>query len=476
MYNSTISRNRYLLQLTLLSVLITAVQLDAAAPGRQLERFLDREILTELPAGSRLQLLVRDAQSGEVLFSHQGEDNCVPASTVKLLTAGLACEILGPDFRFSTHLFADIESINNDTLCGDIHLIADGDPSLTSDDLTLLTASLARQLRGVEGGPLQLDGSLVMETAIFDTLNRGPGWMWDDGDYSWSADVTSLIVNLNCIGLECRESVHGKRLYWLPALELYPVEWRDGSALRRRVGNRFEIGHHVFREEPRTIVRNLEQPEAAHGRAVLQLLREQGITVNGKLIAENDRFSSQSDSGFVHHSAPLADLLQAMLRRSNNLYAEALFKRCDAAVSGEPGSWSGASRLLQSWMVDSLGLADIGQIVDGSGMSRYNLISPELLTQMLFLYQREPWFEEFRTALPVMGQQGTVIDRELYLPGTIARVKTGSLRNHKLISGYLEQDGETRWIFFINIDGYTERHRDVILLQDRIISYIAGFK
>jgi hypothetical protein len=227
-----------------------------------------------------LQLLVRDAQSGEVLFSHQGEDNCVPASTVKLLTAGLACEILGPDFRFSTHLFADIESINNDTLCGDIHLIADGDPSLTSDDLTLLTASLARQLRGVEGGPLQLDGSLVMETAIFDTLNRGPGWMWDDGDYSWSADVTSLIVNLNCIGLECRESVHGKRLYWLPALELYPVEWRDGSALRRRVGNRFEIGHHVFREEPRTIVRNLQQPEASHGRAVLQLLVELKTTAS----------------------------------------------------------------------------------------------------------------------------------------------------------------------------------------------------
>ena len=476
MYKSTIFRKRDILQLTLLLLLLLPLQLEARDPGKKLARFLEREILTELPAGSRLQLLVRDTRSGEILFSRYGDENCVPASTVKLLTAGMACETLGTDFRFRTHLFSDINSVNNDTLYGDIHLVADGDPTLTSDDLERLTATLARQLRGAEGGRLQLDGDLVMETAIFDTLFRGPGWMWDDGDYSWAADITPLIVNRNCVGLEFRNSEYGKRFYWLPALELYPLEWTDGRTVRRRDGNHFEIGNRVYGQEPVTFVRNLLQPQQAHGRAVLQLLAEQGITVNGELRTDTSSDSLQTDSGTVHYSAPLGELLQEMLRRSNNLYAEALFKRCAAAATGEPGSWSGASHLLQSWMADTLGLADNGQIVDGSGMSRYNLISPQLLTNMLFLYQLEPWFNEFRTALPVMGQQGTVINRKLDLPGTIVRVKTGSLRNHKLITGYLEQDGKAGLIFFINIDGYTESHQEVIRLQDRIISYLAEMK
>ncbi len=461
------------MQLSLLLSLLLTLQLEAAAPGRKLGRFLEREILTELPAGAHLQLLVRDAQSGEVVFSRHGDDNCIPASTVKLLTAGLAFKVLGADFRFRTPLYADITSISNDTLYGDIHLVADGDPSLTSDDLTRLVTGLAQQLRGTEGGQLQLDGDLVLETAIFDTLYRGPGWMWDDGDYSWAADVTPLIVNRNCVGLECRNSEYGKRIYWVPALELYPVEWTDGSTVRRRDGNRFEIGNNVFRQEPVTFVRNLQLPQLVHGRTVLQMLSEQGITVDGEVRIDSSSDSSQTESGSVHYSAPLSDLLQEMLKESNNLYAEALFKRCAAASTGEPGKWSSASRLLQSWMVDTLGLADNGQIVDGSGMSRYNLISPHLLTDLLFHYQWEPWFDEFRTALPVMGQQGTVVDRELNLPGTIARVKTGSLRNHKLITGYLEQNGRASWIFFINIDGYTERHREVVLLQDLVISFLA---
>ncbi len=483
----------------LLIILLLALPPDADArwAAGKLERFLKKELLPELPPGARLQLSVRDARSGEVMFSRLGETNCVPASTLKLLTAGFALHNLGPYFRFYTRLELRRETSRSDTLCGDLVLVADGDPSLTSDDLEQLAGAMASEVNGRYATDL-LQGDLILETFIFDTLQHGPGWMWDDGDRDWAAPITGLIVNGNCVGLEFQRLNDEQRNYLLPplaGLELLPA---GGNSVRRRAGNRIVIGTGVYREEtPRLYVRNLEQPQLVYGRALLDWVREGGLNLSGDVVVDNlqgwrsmlagfldkeirpgieDRPFKQWDLAFEHLSVPLSELMRPLLRESSNLYAEALFKRTAARLSREPGSWKLGARYLHAWLADSLGLDDGGQLVDGSGMSRYNLVSPDLMTAALDRFRSESWFPQLRAALPVMGRHGTVTERDIAIPGVVVRAKTGSLRNHKLIAGYIEREQELRWIFFINIDGFYNEYELVTDLQDRLIRFLAELK
>nr|MBC8478529.1 D-alanyl-D-alanine carboxypeptidase [bacterium] len=322
--------------LLLVLILLAAPALSRARPpGKQLERFLKKEILPELPAGARLQLSVRDATNGKIIFSRQGDANCVPASTLKLLTAGLALNTLGPEFCFNTHLALRPDSIRCDTIYGDIVLTADGDPTLTTVDLEDLSAAFVSRVSGGQNTPVRVRGDLLLSTAVFDTLYRGPGWMWDDGDRPWAADITPFIVNRNCIGLECVQGEQGQRLYWLPALQLFPVSMGGGSTVRRLAGNRFEIGNGAFDLEPVLRVRNLEEPQLVYSLALKQLLAEQGVVVSGEVRLNHLPDSSSTDTfSTVHRSVPLAELSGPLLRQSNNLYAEALFKRCAFETTG----------------------------------------------------------------------------------------------------------------------------------------------
>jgi D-alanyl-D-alanine carboxypeptidase/D-alanyl-D-alanine-endopeptidase (penicillin-binding protein 4) len=172
----------------------------------------------------------------------------------------------------------------------------------------------------------------------------------------------------------------------------------------------------------------------------------------------------------AERSALLVELLKRMLQNSNNLYAEAILKSISHHHSGEPGSWTDGARLLREFLVDSLELEENFQLVDGSGMSRYNLLSPAQLTLYLYRIQTRPWFSQFSRALAVMGHSGTLARRSLHLPGTRVLGKTGTLRNHKLLAGYLENNSGVRWIFSLNVEGFRSDYHRMEQLQDRFLA------
>jgi D-alanyl-D-alanine carboxypeptidase/D-alanyl-D-alanine-endopeptidase (penicillin-binding protein 4) len=175
-------------------------------------------------------------------------------------------------------------------------------------------------------------------------------------------------------------------------------------------------------------------------------LTENGIAVDGDAVDIDDITPRprREDSSllFTYRSAPLRDLVRPMLKDSVNLYGEALmrlnaapgvFPTNDAALDGLKARWA-------SWGVDP----DAQQIVDGSGLSRRDAVSPEALLAVLQRMYDPTGESPFMQALPIAGVDGSLANR---MRNTLAarnlRAKTGTMSNIRTLAGYVTTlDGE----------------------------------
>ena len=130
--------------------------------------------------------------SGEILIDLNSHSLFNPASNNKLYTSISALGILDTNFTFNTSVY-DSEAI---------YLVGGGDPDLTLDQLdSLATITANKKPSGKR---------LVIDDSILDTLVYGPGWMWDEGDEWYSAQISGLSVNDNCIDFIVSPAINGK--------------------------------------------------------------------------------------------------------------------------------------------------------------------------------------------------------------------------------------------------------------------------
>src|SRR5690606_16003269 len=133
----------------------------------------------------------------------------------------------------------------------------------------------------------------------------------------------------------------------------------------------------------------------------------------------------------------LREILPAMLKPSQNGIAETLLRTLGRELRGEGSGAAGAAvadSLFRLWGLDPAPM----RFADGSGLSRYDLVSPELLVGVLSHMRRSPNWELWYAALPVAGVDGTLADRmrEPPLRGNV-HAKTGTLSGVRALSGYL---------------------------------------
>ena len=131
--------------------------------------------------------------SGEILIDLNSHSLFNPASNNKLYTSISALGILDTNFTFNTSVYSDSKAI---------YLVGGGDPDLTLDQLdSLATITANKNPSGKR---------LVIDDSILDTLVYGPGWMWDEGDEWYSAQISGLSVNDNCIDFIVSPAINGK--------------------------------------------------------------------------------------------------------------------------------------------------------------------------------------------------------------------------------------------------------------------------
>ena len=312
---------------------------------------------------TQLGLAVYDLTDNRYLY-RRGERQCLrPASTMKVVTAIAALHTLGTDYRYVTRLVrTDGAAAKGDSILrGNIEIRAGFDPLLSKDDLKSLVAALAAE------GVRRIEGDIVADVSLKDTLAKGWGWCWDDDD----APLDALTMG----------------------------------------------GKDIFETSFRQLL-------ADSGIVCLGTFRKGRLKPGGRTVASVER--------------TIDEVLLPMMKKSDNLAAESMFYQI-AAHSGKP--YAGrreAVRAIEA-LVKKMGLNPAHyQFADGSGLSLYNYVTPELLVRLLaFAYNDDALRRHLLPALPIAGEDGTLARR---LRGTKAqgnvRAKTGTVEGVSTLAGY----------------------------------------
>ena len=217
----------------------------------------------------------------------------------------------------------------------------------------------------------------------------------------------------------------------------------------------------------------VEDKALACGTVLKEILQQEGIVVNGEV--SHGTVPSGAVVIATHLSPPLMDILRLMNKPSDNVIAELIFKTLGAEVKGEPGTWQKGRQVIGEFL-EEMGAAF--RIVDGSGLSRYNLVTAELLVNLLvFVYNDFELMPDYVASLPIAGVDGTLKNRMKGMRAEkVLRAKTGTLSGVSALAGYtVTADGEVL-AFSILISHYAGPAAPARRIQDTIGNYLTRWR
>lgn len=450
------------------------------AVAANLQRNID-QVLKKYSGDIDVGVEVRSLNSGQILYQHNAKRWYTPASTVKIFTAAAALAYLGPDYQFRTQVIADSQNFKNGVLYGNVYFSFSGDPSLKHSDLEEMVGELAKM------GIKQIHGDVYIDDFIFDQANYGPGWLWDDQNFCYAAPIGGVIIDRNCFPFKLTASARANSPAALTIGDEYrfmPIEnsvmSRSSSGdcpliLRASENNQYYLSG-CIRPDARTIglqvaVKNIRLYAQ---NIVDQLLKQQGIRVTGEITFKSTPDFQQPIILAHHDSLPLTRLVTRMLRKSDNLIADSLYKKIGYTYWHQTATWKRSSQAIASILSKRTGI-DFTQLrmVDGSGLSRYNLISPTQMVQLLrYAYRDDKIRNAFFTALPVAGISGTLKWRMSKLAGRVM-AKTGNMKGISSLAGYVTTSRNSKVVFAILSDDFLKKPNRYHQMQDDICRAIA---
>jgi D-alanyl-D-alanine carboxypeptidase/D-alanyl-D-alanine-endopeptidase (penicillin-binding protein 4) len=342
-------------------------------------------------------------------------------------------------------------------------------------------------------GVRRVAGRLVADGNAFPDDVFGFGWSYDDFDFSYSAPIDELLFNEGFSVLTVRA---GASVGDLVAAETRPAKTFPrlrvtattspprppgdstrgrGRALRvRKDSTTWEtiVEGQIALGDSATIEITHHDPNTAYLAALREALADRGITVDG---AGTDTLA-RADTLVTLLSPPLREILPALMKPSQNQIAEMLYKAAgleETGIGRADSARAVVQRQLAKW-----GVAAPEVVVrDGSGLSRYDYVSPRSLVRVLDAMRRSPHFTVYYDAMPIGGVDGTIRSR---MRGTAAEgnvhAKTGSVAMARSLSGYVTTADRRLLIFSFLCNNWTVPVRSVERVQDAITARLASMR
>ena len=441
---------------------------------------------------------VRSLDRGDVLFSLNAGRLMMPASNMKILTLAAAAEVLGWDHRFTTTL-ESAAPVEGGVLRGDLIVRGTGDPTISTRGKRAETVfdEWAAALRAA--GITSIDGRILGDDQAFDDEGVGPGWSWDYLEAGYAAPVGALQYNENTADLTTAPgaavgdpvivklapgtgfTVTNRAVTTGPATE---GAGRGGIEIKRRIDRpELEISGMLPIGVPgATRVVAVLNPTQFFVQGVKDALAARGIAVSGAAVDMDDLVpalpgpSIERRTVVTTTSPPLREVATVLMKVSQNQYAETLLKAIGAAGGGL-GTTAGGRRRVQE-LFTSWGIPADGYVVsDGSGLSRYNYVSPAAVNALLARMHGDARHRDaFVATLPIAGKDGTIASRmrRSRAEGN-AVAKTGSIANTRALSGYVKtRSGETL-AFSIIANDFVAPAATVTWIADLAVEILANF-
>lgn len=430
---------------------------------------------TDLPSAF-WGVYAQDLRSGRVVVSRNAEKLFMPASTLKLATVAAALDVLGPDHRFVTRLY-HFGTAADGTLRGDLVIRGDGDPTFGSewieqDPLATWAAALAAK------GVRRIEGRIIGDDDRFSDVLYPEGWdVTHIGTESYAPATSGLSWGDNLIEVTITGGGTSPSVSLSPAGALR-VENRLVSGSRRaplRIdrplgSDRLLLEGAVSARFAGDIELPVTNPTRYAVLAFVEALRNEGITVDAEALDADDLSEplSYGDQKPLRAtvSPRLSEIAERILRRSDNLYAEHVLR----ALTPD-GDLDGATGRVEAFLRRVGATTGAIQVVDGSGLSRKNLVTPQSMGALLAAMTEHPAGDVFRAVLPAGGTEESTL--EYRLRNVPLRAKTGSISYVRALAGYLTNSQGHPMVFAILTNHYTTGSGAVIRAQDRIVEALA---
>ncbi|MEM7398236.1 MAG: D-alanyl-D-alanine carboxypeptidase [Pseudomonadota bacterium] len=338
-------------------------------------------------------------EQGNELITQNSNKPFVPASVAKVVTAWLAMEVLGPDYRFKTHFYLDENRV--------LYVRGGGDPMLVSEELALLAPDLVAAI-----GPEPITG-MVLDPSYFPDKVSIPGI--ENNSRSYNALNSALAVNFNTINAVRR----GSKVY--PGEKQTPITPLAASQFKAR-GPKGR-GRISLAKDPKISL-------LYAGELLEAFIKKSGGKVEGDITIGPVPPGLQPI--YIHQqSRTLAAIINLLLIGSNNYIANQVFLEIGAARYGGPVSLEKSLKVANELLAQH-GLQDDIYLEEGSGLSRGNRFTAQGLAKVLNLF--------VTYAELLQGRDG----------GTN---KTGTMSGIRTLAGYADTANHGRVRFVIALRG-----------------------
>jgi len=429
---------------------------------------IDALVQQQLPHAA-VGVVVKNADTGAVIYSKHADKLLSPASSMKLFTAAAALYYFKPDHYFETTL-----SEKNQT----IYLKFEGSPSLTKKDLVYLVEQLKAN------NITRIDGNFVLDISRFKAPDYPNGVSYEDLGWYYAAPDTAVMLNENAETYAFMSAKkHGDLIQIKPKISQPALTLINQvvTVSHEQAKNHCELNIEIKpkntlrlfgcladNKEPRLMSLAVPDPILLATKLIQQTLKKNKITLNGSIITGRVPVDAKPIANIKSNN--LTQLVTHMLKESDNLYANSLSKQLGYALTHEGSYKQGAFAIKQ--ILNKHTKLDMNQLdlADGMG-TRYNLVTPEQMVVLLeAIYDDEQLRPIFMKALPEAGVSGTLQDR---MKKTVLEkkvfAKTGTMHDISSLSGYMINSKGKKRIFSIIINGVNQPISRAKSLEEKIL-------
>jgi D-alanyl-D-alanine carboxypeptidase/D-alanyl-D-alanine-endopeptidase (penicillin-binding protein 4) len=409
-------------------------------------------------------LYVINAKSGEVVFDKNSTAGLATASTLKVVTAATAYELLGKDFRYETK-FGYVGTIKNKSLLGNFYLKSSGDPTLGSwrwkmtSDTEVMTGiiSAIKKLNIAGFNDVTIDNKGWDSEAIPD------GWIWQDIGNYYGAGASGFNWRENQFDVVMRSGKNiGDPVTIVKTVPQSPVPLVSmvRSAAKGTGDNSYVYypltdvtgivrGTIPVNETSFTISASNPVPDNTFTSLFIQNLSKSGM----KQIHYETR-SPDTTIVFTHYSPPLDSIIYWFLKKSINLYGEALAKTFAYQKNGFGETDKGVQLVKNFWKEKGIAPTELN-IVDGSGLSPLNRVTTHAQVMILKYAKSQPWFDGYYYAFPEYNGM---------------TMKSGTINGVKGFCGYQKSRDGNEYIFSFLVNNYNGSASAVVQKMYKVLN------
>lgn len=460
---------------------LIATALLVATCGLRAEDSIQRFTQNNLLQNANISLLVRDLNTGEVLSDYRSNSVATPASTMKVVTTATILELLGPDYCFQTRLYTDGTISADSTLNGNLYLRGGGDPTLGSDKLgekdffpKWIAALRAAGIRTIRG-------QIISDESIFEDQVINPKWTWEDMGNYYAPGIHGISYLDNTFRMYFRSGKAGS------TPEILRTEPEiDGLKMNNQLkaanigsdngyfyGAPYSLYRSIYGEIPANrnefvVKGDIPDPALMLAQHLQQRMTAAGLTVSNQPTVATCNYDDKKLI-YTHCSPPLRDIITETNVKSNNHFAEYLFKTIGLQKTTQGSTRNAIATIRAFWKDKGLPINQLFQH-DGSGLSPCDAVSARFFVDLLsYMRLKSNFSTDFYNSLPVSGGRGTLSTLLVKTPleGKV-HAKSGTIESVKCYAGYIELSTRTL-VFAILVNNPDGSHKQVIRKMEELL-------